>query len=157
MDCRTKLGFEAAVKQATGKVAVLAMGIDSSIEGEGKDRKDGIGLPGNQEALVLAVAAVAKKTVLVLVNGGGIALSSALIDKVDAILEAFLPAQMGGPAVAATLAGDAAPAGRMPYTVPASLDDVPPIVNYDMNATIGGRWLGRTYRYAQPVPQWPFG
>ena len=80
-----------------------------------------------------------------------------LTEAVDSILEAFLPAQMGGTAIAATLSGASAPAGRMPYTVPVYDEDIPPIVNYDMNATISGRWLGRTYRYAQPAPQWPFG
>jgi hypothetical protein len=79
-------------------------------------------------------------------------LSSNVTDAVDSILEALLPAQMGGTAVAVTLSGASAPAGRMSYTVPMADEDVPPIVNYGVNAMVDGRCLGRTYRYAQPVP-----
>ena len=156
VQCTDTSQFAAAVAAATGKVAILAMGIDDSVESEGRDRTS-IGLPGYQEDLIVSVAAVAKKTVLVLVNGGGIRLSAAVTRNVHAILEAFQPAQSGGTAVAATLSGASAPAGRMPYTVPMVDADLPPITNYDMNATINGTWLGRSYRYAQPAPQYPFG
>ena len=54
-------------------------------------------------------------------------------------------------AVAATLSGAAAPAGRMPYTVPRVDSDLPPITNYDMNATVAGRWLGRLEQMQQPT------
>ena len=59
--------------------------------------------------------------------------------KVVAILENLFPAQSAGTALAMILTGRYNPAGRLPFTWPASLDQIPPISNYSM--------VNRTYRY----------
>lgn len=70
-------------------VVVLAMGIDHSIEHEGIDRVN-ISLPGLQVPFVQQVLAVGKPTVLVIMNGGALAIDG-LIDGPKAIVEAFNP------------------------------------------------------------------
>lgn len=69
--------------------------------------------------------------------------------KVVAILENFFPAQSAGTALAMILTGKYNPAGRLPFTWPASLDQIPPISNYSM--------VNRTYRYFSAKPLYPFG
>lgn len=68
---------------------------------------------------------------------------------VDAILLVWCPGQEGGHAVADVLFGDAEPGGRMPVTVPRSLDDLPAFDDYSMR--------GRTYRFARKEPLYAFG
>ena len=55
----------------------------------------------------------------------------------------------GRPAVADMLFGHAAPSGKLPLSFPKALDDLPPFEDYTMQ--------GRTYRYAEVEPQYPFG
>lgn len=70
--------------------------------------------------------------------------------KVKAILECFFPAQAGGEAIKRVLFNDNSnPAGRLPYTWPFSINDVPSIVDYSM--------INRTYRYSTATPLFPFG
>lgn len=57
--------------------------------------------------------------------------------------------QTAGDALVAVLTGRYNPAGRLPNTWPASLSDVPPIINYTMSQ--------RTYRYSTHQPLYPFG
>lgn len=84
-------GIEAALKLAKmADVVVLALGIDKTVEHEGIDRKS-IELPGLQASFAKAVFALGKATVLVLTNGGPLAIDD-LIDGADAIVEAFNPA-----------------------------------------------------------------
>jgi beta-glucosidase len=64
-------------------------------------------------------------------------------------VEAWYPGQAGGSALADILFGDYNPAGRLPVTFYASADDLPPFSDYAM--------AGRTYKYFQGVPLFPFG
>jgi beta-glucosidase len=68
---------------------------------------------------------------------------------VRAIVQAWYPGQATGQALADVLFGDYSPAGRLPITFPRSLADVPEFTNYSMK--------GRTYRYAETEPLYPFG
>jgi len=70
-------------------------------------------------------------------------------DHVGAIVYAWYPGGEGGAALADVLFGDVSPAGRLPITFPRSLDDVPEFESYAMK--------GRTYRYAEKEPLYPFG
>jgi beta-glucosidase len=97
-------------------VAVVVVGLTQEQETEGAD-KPALGLPGEQDALVAAVAAAAKRTVVV-VNAATPVLMPWL-DQVDAVLWAGLPGQEAGDAVAAALLGDVEPAGRLVTTFPA--------------------------------------
>jgi len=68
---------------------------------------------------------------------------------VPAIVYAWYPGGEGGSALADVLFGDVSPAGRLPITFPRSMDDVPYFGSYAMK--------GRTYRYAEKTPLYPFG
>jgi beta-glucosidase len=138
-------------------VVVAFVGLSPSLEGEempvqlegfhGGDRTT-IGLPKLQEDLLQAVAATGKPLVVVLMNGSAMAVPW-VNEHAAAILEAWYPGEEGGAAIAGTLAGDSNPAGRLPITFYASLDQLPPFENYSM--------AGRTYRYFAGHPLYGFG
>jgi beta-glucosidase len=138
-------------------VVVAFVGLSPSLEGEempvqlegfhGGDRTT-IGLPKLQEELLQAVAATGKPLVVVLMNGSAMAVPW-VNEHAAAILEAWYPGEEGGAAIAGTLAGDSNPAGRLPITFYASLDQLPPFENYSM--------AGRTYRYFAGHPLYGFG
>jgi beta-glucosidase len=96
-------------------VAVVVVGLTEEQETESVD-KSTLALPGEQDALVSAVAAAARRTVVV-VNAATPVLMPWL-DDVHAVLVAGLPGQEGGHAVAAALLGDVEPAGRLVTTYP---------------------------------------
>jgi beta-glucosidase len=138
-------------------VVVAFVGLSPSLEGEempvqlegfhGGDRTT-IGLPKLQEELLQAVAATGKPLVVVLMNGSAMAVPW-VNEHAAAILEAWYPGEEGGAAIAGTLAGDSNPAGRLPITFYASLDQLPPFEDYSM--------AGRTYRYFAGHPLYGFG
>jgi beta-glucosidase len=101
----------AAVTAArAAEVAVVVVGLISEHETESADKKTLV-LPGNQDALVEAVAAAARRTVVVVNAATPVLMPWA--DRVSAILVAGLPGQEGGHAVAAALLGHREPAGRL--------------------------------------------
>lgn len=107
-----------AVRAAgSAEVAVVVVGLTEEQETEAVD-KSTIALPGDQDALVTAVAAAARKTVVVVNAATPVLMPWA--DDVDAILWVGLPGQEGGHAVAAALLGDIEPAGRLVTTFPAA-------------------------------------
>lgn len=108
-------GIAAAVAAAdAAETVVLVLGNDRSTENENLDRPM-IDLPGQQQELARQVLALGKPTVLILSNGGAVAIDG-LIDGPKAIVEAFSPAQQT-PALAALLFGDENRWGRLPYTI----------------------------------------
>lgn len=120
----------AAVANAkTADVIVLGLGEKLGISGEGFDRSS-LDLPGDQQALLEAIVAVGKPTVLVLENGRPLTIGWAK-DHVPAILEAWYPGEFGGRAIAETLIGDNNPAGRLTITFPRSLGQLPDYYNFD--------------------------
>jgi len=70
-------------------------------------------------------------------------------DHADALLQAWYPGEAGGTAIADVLSGAYNPSGRLPVTVYASAQDLPPFVDY--------RMAGRTYRYFTGTPLFGFG
>eukprot|EP00048_Salpingoeca_helianthica_P016232 m.231184 g.231184 ORF g.231184 m.231184 type:complete len:915 (-) comp18276_c0_seq1:117-2861(-) len=145
-------GFAAATAAARASdVAVVFVGIHQQQESEGLDRVT-LTLPGAQEALVRAVLGANPNTVLVLINGGPLAIDT-LKKSVPAILEAWYPGELGGDAIADILYGVVSPAGRLPTTIyPSSFINVRPITNMDLRAA-----GGITYRHYTGTPLWPFG
>jgi beta-glucosidase len=105
-------------------------------------------LPRPEEDLIEALAATGKPLVLVLTNGSALAVNWAK-DHANAILDAFYPGEEGGAAVAETLSGRNNPAGRLPVTFYTSVDQLPAFEDYGMK--------GRTYRYFDGKPLYPFG
>jgi beta-glucosidase len=94
------------------KVAVVFAGDYSA---ESFDRPS-LSLPGDQNALIAAVAAVNPHTVVVLNTGGPVLMP--WLDKVAAVVEAWYPGEEDGNAIAAVLYGDVDPSGRLPVTFP---------------------------------------
>ncbi len=106
---------EAAHAAALADVAVVVVGLTEEMETESVD-KSTLRLPGAQDELIRRVAAVARKTVVVVNAATPVILP--WLDRVDAVLWAGLPGQEGGHAVAAALLGDIEPAGRLVTTFP---------------------------------------
>eukprot|EP00045_Choanoeca_perplexa_P015809 m.204769 g.204769 ORF g.204769 m.204769 type:complete len:863 (+) comp17088_c0_seq12:3-2591(+) len=132
-------------------VVVLIMGIDKTIEHEAHDRPD-TALPGMQPTLITKVLALNKPTILILSNGGALAIDD-FMEGPSAIVEVFNPAVKGSVALAATLFGHENRFGKLPYTMyPHDYINQQPMTNYDMSLA-----PGRTYRYYTGQPLFPFG
>lgn len=119
----------AVAKAKDADVAILGLGEWGAISGEGHDRTN-LDLPGNQEALLEAVAATGKSVVLVLENGRPLTIGWAK-EHIPAILEAWYPGEFGGKAIAETLFGLNNPAGRLTITFPKNVGQLPDFYNYD--------------------------
>jgi len=116
----TLVSAEAKSLAARVDAVILAPGFDTASEGESADRT--FRLPPGQNELINQIAAVNKKTVVVLTSGGGVDMS-AWIDRVPALLEAWYPGQEGGAAVAQLLFGESNPSGRLPISIERRWED----------------------------------
>jgi len=152
-------GFAAAVEAARkAQVAIVVVGdrsglVDGCTSGESVDRAD-LSLPGVQQALVEAVVATGTPVVVVLINGRPLSIPW-MAAHVPAILEAWLPGEEGGGAVADVLFGDCNPGGKLPVSLPRTVGQVPVYYNHKPS---GGRsqWKG-DYVDASAKPLFPFG
>lgn len=122
-----RLREEAVTAAAAADVAVVFAGLPARLESEGYDRED-IDLPADQLALIDAVVTANPRTVVVLSNGGVVALPFA--DHVPAIVEAWLLGQAGGAATADVLFGAVNPSGKLTETIPLRLEDTPAFLNF---------------------------
>ncbi len=148
---------EAIAAARAADVVIAALGITSELEGEempvsedgfkGGDRTS-IDLPKPEEDLLESVTATGKPVVLVLANGSALAVNWAS-EHANAILESWYPGEEGGAAIAQTLSGKNNPSGRLPVTFYTGLEQLPPFEDYAMK--------GRTYRYFEGKPLYPFG
>jgi beta-glucosidase len=111
---------EAVAVAADADAAVVVVGLDGEWETEGRDRDD-LALPGAQVQLVRAVAAAQPRTAVVVLAGSPVDLEWA--GDVPALLWGWLPGQEGGDALAGVLLGERDAAGRLPCTLPASIED----------------------------------
>jgi len=133
------------------QVIILVLGIDRSIEHEGLDRTD-TALPGLQDSFAQKVLALGKPTVLVLCNGGALAIDN-LISGPSAIIEAYNPSVAGPRALAETIFGLHNRWGKLVTTMyPHDFINQNPMTNYNMALP-----PGRTYRYYTGQPLFPFG
>jgi beta-glucosidase len=141
---------------ARAEVVVACMGLSPQMEGEEGDAIEApangdrteIGLPAVQAEYLRLLKVNGCKIVLVLTGGSAIALGD-IADLADAIVYVWYPGQEGGHAVADVLYGNVSPSGKLPVSFPKALADLPPFEDYNM--------AGRTYRYAEVEPQYPFG
>ena len=171
----------AVAAAAAADVTVVALGIDRTIEGEAHDRTNTT-LPGSQlELLQQAMAAGASKVVVVLANGGPLAVDW-VKRNCPTVLEAFLGGQSAGTALADVLLGDYSPSGALPFTMHEPRVDIitrrrrredvvtPPrrrrrypeafveqnaMTDFRMRPADGT--TGRTYRFYEGSVLWPFG
>jgi beta-glucosidase len=112
----------AAAKQAD--VVLMALGEDSLwMTAEAASRAH-LGLPGNQEQLLEAVAATGKPVVLIVFSGRPLTLTWA-VSHVPAILQAWFPGVQAGPALVRTLFGDVSPSGKLTVSMPHSVGQEP--------------------------------
>ncbi|MFI0446748.1 glycoside hydrolase family 3 C-terminal domain-containing protein [Actinomadura sp. 6N118] len=99
---------------------------------EGRDHPD-LTLPGDQDALISAVARTAVCTIVVLETGGPVEMP--WLQDVDAVLAAWYPGCQGGQALARVLTGAVSPCGRLPVTFPRDIDQLPRPVMPDPAST----------------------
>ncbi|KAL3470883.1 putative glycosyl hydrolase [Aspergillus californicus] len=155
---------EAASAAAEADVSIIYAGRSDQHESEGFDLGE-ITLPSNQTALIKAVAAVSKKTVLLLHCGNPVDVSS-FVDDVDAIANMHFPGQEGPKAMIDILTGKVNPSGRLPSTWFKTLQDWPSYPYFPAKPAADGsheiryeEGLEVGYR-AAVLPdriQWPFG
>ena len=152
--------FTAAIEAArAAEVAVVVVGTTEQLESEGRDRTT-LALPGRQNDLVAAVAAVNPRTVVVVNSGAPVEMPWR--EDVAAVLLTWFPGQEFGTALADVLTGAVEPGGRLPTTWPKELADVPVRdtipdadgrLTYDEGIHIGYRaWLREGVQ-----PAYPFG
>ena len=154
---RENLVADALTKASEADAIILVLGLSQRLEGEemgikidgfeGGDRTS-LSLPANQEELLTAMVNTGKPVIVVLMNGGPVASQQAQ-EKAAAVLLAGYAGVEGGSAVADVIFGDYNPAGRLPVTYYASVDQLPPFDDYNME--------NRTYRYFTGTPLYPFG
>ena len=147
--CRRYLAdFEALAQRLSDVDAIVFIGgITPGYEGEGGDRPD-IELPAVQRNLLKAMHKTGKPVVFVNCSGSAMGLEGVENDY-DALLQAWYPGQGGAEALAAVLFGDFNPSGRLPVTFYKSTAQLPDFEDYRME--------GRTYRYFEGEPMYPFG
>ena len=125
-------------------------------DGEGYDVAS-LDLTGLQEDLLKAVYTTGTPTILVLINGRPLSVRWAA-EKIPAIIEAWLPGEKGGQAVADIIFGDCNPSGKLSVTVPRHVGQLPVYYNYmpDKEEWIKHGW-GKAYADMPATPLWEFG
>jgi beta-glucosidase len=169
-------GSDPAAAASAARSADLALVFATQWTTEAADPDDGIELPGNQNALVEAIAAANPRTVVVLETGGPVRMP--WLARVPAVLAAWYPGQRGGEAIARVLFGEVNPSGRLPITFPADVGQAPrPVtpgieqvrnspdhgtdaraikplsIDYMVGSDVGYRWYARQGH----KPAFPFG
>ncbi len=155
----TSLDAAATSVVAAADVAIVVTGLRSSDEGEGDlaaGDRESLEVPPAEVALIRAVAAANARTIVIL-EGGAALLTRPWESEVEAILFAFYPGARGGEAIADVVFGDAAPSGRLPFSIPVAETDLPPFDS--TSPTVAYGYL-HGYRYledASVAPAYPFG
>ena len=147
---------EAVSVAKNSDVVFLCVGLDETLEGEEGDTgnsyasgdKADLLLPQSQRELMEAVVKVGKPVVVLNMTGSAMDLRYAQ-EHADAVLQVWYPGARGGVAVAKALFGEVSPSGKLPVTFYNSAEELPAFEDYSMK--------GRTYRYFQGKPLYPFG
>ena len=140
-------------------LAIVVLGETSErpgTDGEGYDVAS-LDLTGMQEDLLRAVFETGTPTILVLINGRPLSIRWAA-DNIPAIVEAWLPGELGGQAVADIIFGDINPSGKLPISVPRHSGQLPVYYNYmpEKEYWITKGW-GKAYADMPASPLWEFG
>jgi beta-glucosidase len=141
---------------AENEITIAVLGLDPSLEGEEGDTvasstggdREVIELPQVQLDFIRELRRHARKLIVVLTGGSALAVPE-VHELADAVLQVWYPGCEGGRALAAVLFGDTPPSGKLPLTVPRRTADLPPFRDYAMR--------GRTYRFSEIEPLYPFG
>lgn len=158
-----------AVEVASGADYVIFIGglnKSNHQDCEDSDRK-GLNLPYGQDEVISALAKVSKKLIVVNVSGNAVAMP--WVNEVPAIVQAWYLGSEAGNALAAVLMGDVNPSGKLPFTFPVKLEDVPAHslgeyigessrnvvdMKYNEGIFVGYRW---TDKQKKTKPLFPFG
>ncbi len=119
---------QAVAKAADAEVIVVCLGEEAIITGESHSRAD-ISLPGAQQQLVEALHATGKPIIAVVLAGRPLTIES-ILPYTDAVLYAFHPGTMTGPALAQLLFGEVNPSGKLPITFPRHVGQIPLYYNH---------------------------
>jgi beta-glucosidase len=156
--CESDTGFAKAIDAVKDSdFAILVLGESQAMSGEAASRSN-IDLPGKQLDLVKAIHATGKPYAVVLINGRPLTINW-LAENSPAILEAWFPGTMAGPAIVDTLFGDVDPGGKLPVTFPRSVGQIP--LFYNQKRT--GRPFKANEKYTSKyldvpnTPLYPFG
>lgn len=158
------LGFEdapAVVAAKNADAAIVCVGFNSNLEGEGFDRK--FELPAFQDSMINAIAKVNPRTIVVLNAGGNVA-TETWLKNANALLQAWYPGQEGGTAIAEILFGKTNPSGKLPASFEKKWEDNPTYNSYydpdgDKRVSYSeGLFVGYRYYDSKNVdPLFPFG
>lgn len=140
-------------------VAIIFAGLPDRYESEGYDRTH-MSIPENQIRLLEAITEVQSNTIVVLSNGSPIEMP--WINKVRAVLEAYLGGQALGGAIADILFGHVNPCGKLAETFPENLSHNPSHLNFpgegDRVEYKEGLFVGYRYYDTKEIePLFPFG
>jgi len=136
-------------REATGVWGKDSSTVPCAVESEGREGRDRVSIGLEQEELVKQVYAANPKTIVVIVTSFPYAIVWSQ-EHVPAILRATHATQELGSALAEILFGDYNPSGRLTSTWVKSLDQLPPMMDYNIRH-------GRTYLYLKAEPLYPFG
>ena len=154
---------EAVIRAEQSQVVIVCTGLDETVEGEQKDAGNNVQmaggvsddgdrvsyeLPMSQQRLLRALVQTGRPIIILNFSGSPMDFSEFEPDAA-AILQCWYPGAQGGRAIGDILFGKVSPGGKLPVTFPKSYDDLPPFEDYAMK--------GRTYRYMQKEPAYPFG
>lgn len=151
---RSTEGFAEAVKVTkNSEVAIIVVGGKSGLSksdtsGEGRDRAN-LGLPGVQEELIKTIYNTGIPVVVVLINGRPLSLKW-ITEHIPAIVEAWLPGEEGGNAIANVLFGDYTPGGKLPVSFPREVGQIP--INYNRKPS-----SYKDYVFTKKESLFPFG
>jgi beta-glucosidase len=124
--------------------------------GEGFDAAT-LELTGLQMQLLQSVVETGTPTIVVLINGRSLA-TPWIADNVPAFLEAWIPGEKGGQAIAEVIFGDVNPSGKLSVTIPRHVGQLPVYYNYPKSKRF---WLengwGIAYADLDPTPLYSFG
>ena len=156
--CEDTTGFAKAVDAAKNSdFTILVLGESQAMSGEASSRSN-IDLPGRQLELVKAIHATGKPYAVVLITGRPLTINW-LAENSPAVLLAWFPGTMAGPAIVDTLFGDSNPGGKLPITFPRSVGQIP--IFYNQKRT--GRPFDASNKYTSKyldipnTPLYPFG
>lgn len=141
----------------TSDAIVAVFGISNMFEGEEgetlssntKGDRLELELPKHQVEYLKQLRNKGNKPIILVLTGGSPISSPEIYDWADAVIFAWYPGEEGGNALADIIFGDYNPSGRLPITFPKSTNQLPPYEDYSLQ--------GRTYRYMNEEPLYPFG
>ncbi|WP_090652974.1 glycoside hydrolase family 3 C-terminal domain-containing protein [Mucilaginibacter sp. OK283] len=157
-----KLIQEAVKVARESDVVIVFGGLNHDFDTESFDKQN-MDLPYGQEVLMQEVAKANPNTVVVMIAGSPVKLAG-IVNRVPAILWSWYGGMEAGNAVADILSGKVNPSGKLPFTLPVTLDQSPAHalgnfpgkdlkVNYEEDVLVGYRWFDTK----KIQPQFPFG